>query len=97
MSITEAAAGGRLRTVPRWPLVAMLGLALFINYIDRGNLATAAPLIKRDLNLSATELGVLTSAFFWTYVPGQLVAGLAGAIGWGAILPRVAAIDWEGA
>ena len=64
----------RLR-LPRWPLVAMLTAVLFINYIDRGNLGLAAASIERDLHLRATEIGLLTSAFFWTYVPGQLVAG----------------------
>jgi MFS family permease len=51
---------------------ALLGLAMFINYIDRGNLATAAPLIKGELGLDNTEYGVLVSAFFWVYTPAQL-------------------------
>jgi MFS family permease len=55
-------------------VVALLAAAIFINYIDRGNLATAAPLIQRQLKLSNTEVGLLISAFFWIYVPGQLVA-----------------------
>jgi MFS family permease len=59
----------------RAALVALLALALFINYIDRGNLATAAPLIKTELHLTTVQLGVMTSAFFWTYTPGQLIAG----------------------
>jgi len=59
----------------RVALVGLLALALFINYIDRGNLATAAPLIKSELHLTTVQLGVMTSAFFWTYTPGQLVAG----------------------
>jgi len=55
-------------------VVALLAVAIFINYIDRGNLATAAPLIQRELKLSPFEVGVLISGFFWIYVPGQLVA-----------------------
>src|ERR1700723_4254486 len=55
-------------------VVALLATAIFINYIDRGNLATAAPLIQRELKLNNTEIGLLISAFFWIYVPGQLVA-----------------------
>ena len=54
--------------------LALLALAIFINYVDRGNLATAAPLIKRDLRLTNVQYGVLVSAFFWVYVPGQIVA-----------------------
>jgi MFS family permease len=56
-------------------VVPLLALAIFINYVDRGNLATAAPLIKDQLRLSNTQIGLLLSAFFWSYVPGQLLAG----------------------
>ena len=56
-------------------VVPLLALAVFINYVDRGNLATAAPLIKDELHLSATQIGVLLSAFFWTYMPFLVVAG----------------------
>ena len=56
-------------------MIALLAVAAFINYVDRGNLATAAPLLKSDLNLSNTEVGLLLSAFFWTYAPMQLLAG----------------------
>jgi MFS family permease len=56
-------------------VVPLLALALFINYVDRGNLATAAPLIQANLKLSTTQIGFLISAFFWIYVPGQIFAG----------------------
>jgi len=56
-------------------VVLLLALAVFINYVDRGNLATAAPLMKDELGLTAGQIGVLLSAFFWTYMPGQMVAG----------------------
>jgi MFS family permease len=56
-------------------IVVLLALAIFINYVDRGNLATAGPLMKDELHLSASKFGLLLSAFFWTYVPGQILAG----------------------
>jgi MFS family permease len=56
-------------------IVFLLAAAVFINYFDRGNLATASPLIQRELALSSSELGVLFSAFFWTYAPLQPLAG----------------------
>ena len=55
--------------------VLLVTLAVFINYIDRGNLATAAPLIQDQLGLSATQLGLLGSAFYYTYVPFMPMAG----------------------
>jgi len=60
----------------RW-LVLLLGLGVFINYVDRGNLATAGPLLKGELGLSNTAFGLLISAFFWVYAPAQLLAGWA--------------------
>lgn len=55
-------------------VVGLLALCLFINYLDRGNLATAAPLIKDQLGLTNTQIGALGSAFFLVYAPGHIVA-----------------------
>ena len=49
-------------------LVTLVTAAVFINYIDRGNLATAAPLIQDEMHLSASRLGMLLSAFYYGYV-----------------------------
>jgi NAD(P)-dependent dehydrogenase (short-subunit alcohol dehydrogenase family) len=48
--------------------VLLVTASVFINYIDRGNLATAAPLMQDELHLSASQLGVLLSAFYYGYV-----------------------------
>jgi len=56
-------------------LVFVIGLAVLLNYVDRGNLATAAPLLQEELSLSSSQMGVLLSAFFWVYAPAQLLAG----------------------
>jgi len=53
----------------------LLGLCVFINYIDRGNLSIAAPLLKDELSISASQLGILLAAFFWTYTAMQFVCG----------------------
>jgi ACS family D-galactonate transporter-like MFS transporter len=53
-----------------------LGLAIFINFVDRGNLSIAAPLVKDELHLSASQLGILLSSFFWTYSLFAVPAGL---------------------
>lgn len=56
-------------------LAILLALSIFINYIDRGNLSIAAPLLKDDLRLSYTQLGFLLSVFFFAYAPFQIVSG----------------------
>jgi MFS family permease len=57
------------------PLIFLLGAAVFLNYVDRGAVGIAAPLLKSDLHLSAKAYGVAFSAFFWVYAPIQLFAG----------------------
>jgi MFS transporter, ACS family, D-galactonate transporter len=56
-------------------IVFLLGLSVFVNYIDRSNLSIAAPLLKDELGISASQLGKLLSAFFWTYGVMQIPAG----------------------
>lgn len=56
-------------------IVILAGLSILVNYIDRGNLSTAATLVKKELHLSATQLGFLMTAFFITYMPMQPVIG----------------------
>jgi MFS family permease len=58
-------------------LVLLLGLAILLNYIDRGAIAIASPALKPELNLSNTQYGYAVSAFFWTYVPLQFFVGWA--------------------
>jgi MFS transporter, ACS family, D-galactonate transporter len=53
----------------------LLSLSVFINYIDRSNLSIAAPLLQHELGISYSQLGVLLSAFFWTYGLMQMPAG----------------------
>jgi MFS family permease len=56
-------------------VVSLLAAVLLINYMDRGLLGTAGPLIQRDLNLSNSQYGLLFSAFFWMYALIQIPVG----------------------
>lgn len=56
-------------------VVFIVGLAVLLNYVDRGSLATAGPLLQDQLALSSSQIGLLLSAFFWVYSPAQLLAG----------------------
>ncbi|AQQ17493.1 MFS transporter [Burkholderia cenocepacia] len=80
----------------RWAMILMCFLANVINFIDRANLAIAAPSIRADLGLDAVGMGLVLSAFFWTYAFLQLPAGwfidkvgvrvsLALAVGWWSV------------
>jgi MFS family permease len=56
-------------------VVALLAAVLFINYVDRGALPTAIPLIQPDLKLDNEQVGRLLSAFFWVYSLVQIPVG----------------------
>jgi len=63
---------------PRWAIpiwLWLLGISILINYVDRGNLAVAGPLLKDELRISNTEIGVLITAFFWTYTAVLAISG----------------------
>ncbi len=57
------------------PVVFLMFLAILINFVDRGNLSIAAPLLKDEWHISASRFGLLFSAFFWTYTAMQFVSG----------------------
>ncbi|MGZ6139923.1 MAG: MFS transporter [Myxococcaceae bacterium] len=59
-------------------VVLLLCLMYLITYIDRVNISTAAPLIRKELGLSQTQLGIVFSAFGYPYAVFQIVGGALG-------------------
>jgi MFS transporter, ACS family, D-galactonate transporter len=57
-------------------MLSLVAFVMFVNYVDRGTLAIAAPAIQKTWNLDAGALGVLFSAFAWTYLLCIPFAGL---------------------
>ncbi len=68
----------RIRHVASRSVLLIICLMYFIMYVDRVNISTAAPLIQKDLGLSATELGLIFSAFAYPYALFQLAGGWLG-------------------
>jgi MFS family permease len=64
-----------MKKVSQSGLLLLLSGAVLINYLDRGALSIAAPLLSREMSLSSIQLGLLFSAFFWSYSIFQLAAG----------------------
>lgn len=64
-------------THPRqsWTLLLLLVAAMVVSFFDRGNLAVSAPVLAPELGLSSWQLGLLLSAFFWSYAACQILAG----------------------
>jgi len=59
-------------------VLALLCAMYFLYFVDRVSIATAEPLIKADLNVSNTQLGLAFSAFAIPYAVFQLVGGWVG-------------------
>lgn len=59
----------------RLGVVALLTAGTFINAVDRASLSVAAPFIIKDFAIDTATMGVALSAFFWTYVVGNVVGG----------------------
>lgn len=55
--------------------LVLLVAAGTLNYFDRSALAIANPLIREELGLSLSQMGLLLSAFLWAYAFSQLPGG----------------------
>src|SRR6266850_3670418 len=65
------------RTQVRWtPILAMVAIGTMINYLDRTVLGIAAPSLTRDLGLTAAQMGLVFSAFSWSYALLQIPGGI---------------------
>jgi MFS transporter, ACS family, D-galactonate transporter len=60
----------------RYSILAVIIIAVSINYMDRANLSIAAPIVEKDLHISVVEMGLIFSAFSWTYAALQIPGGL---------------------
>jgi MFS family permease len=69
-----APASPRTRRLRRTAIVILI-LSGTVNYLDRATLAVANPLIREDLGLNVAGMGLLLSAFLWSYAFSQLPAG----------------------
>lgn len=74
---TQTTTPGRpkLQSRTRWLILAMLFAVTTLNYADRATISIAGPDIKKDLGLSAVQMGFVFSAFAWSYVAAQLPGG----------------------
>ncbi|RQO71145.1 MFS transporter [Aquitalea sp. FJL05] len=60
----------------RWRIGGLLGIGVLVNYFDRISLSVAAPQLQQEFHLSNSDLGLLFSAFFWTYALLQIPTGM---------------------
>ncbi len=71
-----AAANVMRRSSARYRILALLAIGTMINYLDRTVLGIAAPQLTKELGIGAAVMGIVFSAFSWTYVAAQIPGGL---------------------
>ena len=60
----------------RWGIAVLLFFGVLINYFDRTNLSVTVGPLKSAFHLSAGDMGIVLSAFLWSYALMQIPAGL---------------------
>ena len=68
--------GSARPTRTRFVVLALLAVGTMINYLDRTVLGIAAPSLTQELGLSAAVMGLVFSAFSWTYAAAQIPGGI---------------------
>ena len=58
------------------PILALVAIGTTINYLDRTVLGIAAPSLTADLKLTAAQMGLVFSAFSWSYALLQIPGGI---------------------
>ncbi len=82
-------------TKQRWRMLLLICAVIGINYLDRGNLAVAAPVMQQELGLQPATMGLLFSAFAWSYALFLPFAGaLLDRIG-PRIMMTIAIVGWS--
>jgi ACS family D-galactonate transporter-like MFS transporter len=64
-------------TRKRYNILVLIFVSVVINYMDRTNVSVAASALSEDLQLTTLQMGLIFSAFGWTYSILQIPGGLA--------------------
>ncbi|WP_404370695.1 MFS transporter [Sphingomonas sp. MMS24-J45] len=60
----------------RFGMLGLIATGTLVNYLDRTILGIAAPSLTKDLAIDAAVMGVVFSAFSWSYAASQIPGGL---------------------
>lgn len=76
MASSNAAAIQGRPSKARLHILALISFATLLNYLDRAVMGVAAPSIVEELRISPEVMGLLFSAFSWTYALAQIPGGM---------------------
>lgn len=72
IATTKSSARSRVRL----GVLALISFATMLNYLDRAIMGVAAPAVTKELGISPEMMGLLFSAFSWTYAFAQVPGGI---------------------
>ena len=75
MTAKTTAAPDARPTKGRYAILSLIAIATMINYLDRTLISVAAPLMSTDLMIGPAVMGLVLSAFSWTYALAQIPGG----------------------
>lgn len=73
---SSASVKSKSKSKSKFGVLALIFLSVVINYMDRTNISVAAQAISDDLELSKVQMGIIFSAFAWTYSIMQIPGGM---------------------
>lgn len=79
----------------RWRIVGMMSLAFVLCNMDKVNMSVAVIPMAEELGWSATDRGLVSSAFFWGYALTQIPAGYISTKVGGAKVLLVGVLLWS--
>jgi len=62
----------------RWVVLLLLCLMYMITYLDRVSMANTAPMVMKEFGFSKVTMGIIFSAFIWSYALFQVPGGWLG-------------------
>jgi MFS transporter, ACS family, D-galactonate transporter len=65
-----------LRSHKRFGILGMIFVCVIINYVDRSCISVAAPALMEELKIDPVTMGMVYSAFAWTYAALQIPGGV---------------------
>jgi MFS transporter, ACS family, D-galactonate transporter len=75
-ALTDSALSVARGSRTRLGILALMTIATLINYLDRTVMSIATPLISREFVIGPQVMGVVFSAFSWTYALSQIPGGI---------------------
>ncbi|TXS90238.1 MFS transporter [Parahaliea maris] len=76
MTMADATITSTKRTRVRLTVLCLISLATVLNYLDRAIMGVAAPAVAEEFTISPALMGLLFSAFSWTYAFAQVPGGM---------------------